>query len=143
MFDPTYENAPRMSATEISSGDGIPVWDANGGGDGLGAPKQVSPYALSEFFGLTQLGGTDGTKIGTAGSKFGFYGVDPVVRPASAQQASLANSTGGTPGVALIAFPGTATVSLTALTDVIASIWNLQNEMRTALVNTGIMKGSA
>jgi hypothetical protein len=32
---------------------------------------------------------------------------------------------------------------LTALTDALASLWNLQNEMRTALVNTGIMKGSA
>lgn len=140
-FDPTYENVPFLSATEISTVDGIGIWDANGG-DGSGAPKMVAPDALAQYFGLTLLG-TVGTKVGTAGSKFGFFGATPVAQPASAQQASLANSTGGTPGVSLIAFPGTATVSLTALTNVIASIWNLQNEMRTALVNTGIMKGSA
>ncbi len=144
VFDATYENAPRMGVTELSSGDGIPVWDTNGGGDGLGAPKTVSPYVLSEFLGFTQLGGTSGTQIGSAAAqKYGFWGATPIVQPAAAAQATISNSTGGTPGVSLLAFPGTATVSLTALTNNLASLWNLQNAMRTALVDAGIMKGSA
>jgi hypothetical protein len=116
---------------------------------------------------------TTGTKIGTAvGQKIGFWNVTPVVQPAAAGQAaaaartqdSLTDSTGGTPSTTLAAITApaaNATTSLTAdmtavknalasiasqlakiRTDV-ANIKTLQDASRTALVNTGIMKGAA
>lgn len=63
---------------------------------------------------------TDGTRIGQSASDLvGFYGVAPVVQPASATQAAI--TAGATT---------TATIALLL-------------EIRTALVNTGIIKGAA
>jgi hypothetical protein len=116
---------------------------------------------------------TTGTKIGTAvGQKIGFWNVTPVVQPAAAGQAAAAaqtqdavtDSTGGSVSTTLAAITAPAadaTTSLTAdmtavknalasiaaqlakiRTDV-ANIKTLQDASRTALVNTGIMKGAA
>ena len=110
-----------------------------------------------------------GTKIGTAvGQKIGFWNVTPVVQPAAAGQAaaaaqtqdSLTDSTGGTASTTLAAITAGAAYAqadLTAIKNAIASlasqlakirtdvanIKTLQNAARTALVNTGIMKGAA
>ena len=116
---------------------------------------------------------TTGTKIGTAvGQKIGFWNVTPVVQPAAAGQAAAAaqtqdavtDSTGGSVSTTLAAITAPAadaTTSLTAdmtavknalasiaaqlakiRTDV-ANIKTLQDASRTALVNTGLMKGAA
>jgi hypothetical protein len=110
-----------------------------------------------------------GTKIGTAvGQKIGFWNVTPVVQPAAAGQAaaaaqtqdSLTDSTGGTASTTLAAITAGAAYAqadLTAIKNAIASlaaqlakirtdvanIKTLQDATRTALVNTGIMKGAA
>jgi hypothetical protein len=110
-----------------------------------------------------------GTKIGTAvGQKIGFWNVTPVVQPAAAGQAaaaaqtqdSLTDSTGGTASTTLAAITAGAAYAqadLTAIKNAIASlasqlakirtdvanIKTLQDASRTALVNTGIMKGAA
>jgi hypothetical protein len=110
-----------------------------------------------------------GTKIGTAvGQKIGFWNVTPVVQPAAAGQAaaaaqtqdSLTDSTGGTASTTLAAITAGAAYAqadLTAIKNAIASlasqlakirtdvanIKTLQDAARTALVNTGIMKGAA
>jgi len=114
-----------------------------------------------------------GTKIGTATTqKLGFWNVTPVVQPAAAAQAaaaaqtqdSLTNSTGGTASTTLAAITAPAanattslTTDMTAVRNALASlasqlakirtdvenIKTLQNATRTALVNTGIMKGAA
>jgi peptidoglycan hydrolase CwlO-like protein len=86
---------------------------------------------------------TSGLKIGEAATaKIGAFGVTPVVQPASANQAAVtATSTNGTAGAA---------ADLTALKaeaekigdDVRAAIV-LLNELRTALVNLGLIKGAA
>jgi hypothetical protein len=112
---------------------------------------------------------TTGTKIGTAvAQKIGFWNVTPVVQPAAAAQAaaaaqtqdSLTDSTGGTASTTLAAITAGAAYAqadLTAIKNAIASlaaqlakirtdvanIKTLQNASRTALVNTGIMKGAA
>jgi hypothetical protein len=112
---------------------------------------------------------TTGTKIGTAvGQKIGFWNVTPVVQPAAAGQAaaaaqtqdSLTDSTGGTASTTLAAITAGAAYAqadLTAIKNAIASlaaqlakirtdvanIKTLQDATRTALVNTGIMKGAA
>jgi hypothetical protein len=116
---------------------------------------------------------TTGTKIGTAvAQKIGFWNVAPVVQPAAAGQAAAAaqtqdavtDSTGGSVSTTLAAITAPAadaTTSLTAdmtavknalasiaaqlakiRTDV-ANIKTLQDASRTALVNTGLMKGAA
>ena len=82
---------------------------------------------------------TTGTKIGTATTqKLGFFNATPVAQPAAAAQAavtsqSLSDTAAGTYTQAHI------TKIQTELNDVTA----LANEMRTVLVNLGLMRGSA
>lgn len=81
-----------------------------------------------------------------ATQKFGFWGASPITRPASSKQAALTNSTGGTPGTTLGAITAGASYSQTDMTNVktaIASLWNLTDGIRTALVNAGLIKGAA
>ena len=89
-----------------------------------------------------QVNTTTGTKIGTATSqKLGFWNVTPVIQPASANQASITDSTGGTPGSSLVDV--TATPTQAAINNNFATVNVLLLAIRTALVNSGIMKGSA
>jgi hypothetical protein len=114
-------------------------------------------------------GTTTGVKVGTAvAQKIGFWNVTPVVQTAAAGQAaaaaqtqdSLTDSTGGTASTTLAAITAGAAydqADLTAIKNAIASlasqlakirtdvanIKTLQDASRTALVNTGIMKGAA
>jgi len=112
---------------------------------------------------------TTGTKIGTAvGQKIGFWNATPVVQPAAAGQAaaaaqtqdSVTDSTGGSASTTLAAITAGAAYAqadMEAVKDAIASIAaqlakiktdvanikTLQDATRSALVNTGIMKGAA
>jgi len=71
-----------------------------------------------------------GSKIGTATTqKLSFYNANPIVQPSSANQAALAAYVGGANGY-----------STTAQAQAIIT---LVNEIRTTLVNLGLMKGSA
>lgn len=93
------------------------------------------------------VGTTTGTKIGTATTqKIGLWGVTPVVQPASANQAGITDSTGGTASTtlgAITAGAAYAQADMVAVKNALASIARLQDAMRTALVTTGIMKGAA
>jgi hypothetical protein len=95
--------------------------------------------------GATTLGGTltlgdndivagtgDGTKIGTADTqKLGFFDATPIVQPAGADQAAVATT-------------GATDVSPFGYTEAQANaIVALVNEMRSVLVNLGLMKGAA
>lgn len=85
---------------------------------------------------------TTGTKIGTAvGQKLGFWNATPIVQPASASQAALTDSTTGTASTTLADV--TATPTQTLINNNFASIAALLDAIRTALVNAGLMKGSA
>lgn len=88
-----------------------------------------------------------GTKIGTAtGQKIGFWNATPVVQPASANQAALTDSTGGTASTtfaAITAGAGYLQADMTAVKNALAQVVLSYNAIRTALVNTGIIKGSA
>ena len=76
------------------------------------------------------LNATTGTKIGTATSqKLGFWNVTPVIQPAGATQAALAAYATGVFGL-------DSNANMQALYDLVVA-------MRTALVNTGIIKGAA
>lgn len=115
------------------------------------------------------LGTTVGTKLGTAVTqKLGFWNVTPIVQPAAVGQAAVAvqsqqtitNSTGGAVSTTFAAITAGATYAqadLTAVKNALASIaaqlafiktdvTNVkthQDATRTALVNSGIMKGAA
>jgi hypothetical protein len=114
-----------------------------------------------------------GVKIGTATTqKLGFFDATPVVQPAAAAQAaaaaqtqdSLTDSTGGAASTTLAAITAPAANDTASLTDDMTAVKNalaslasqlakirtdvtniktLQDATRTALVNTGIMKGAA
>lgn len=102
--------------------------------------------------------GTTGTKHGTAtNQKIGFWNVTPIVQPASANQAALTNSTAGTYDGTLAALADLtdSPASADALRDDIVNnllpvlrnnftdIHTLLDAIRTALVNSGLMKGAA
>lgn len=85
---------------------------------------------------------TTGTKIGiSALQKIGFWNKTPVAQPSSANQAALTDNTTGTSGTTLVDVGGV--YSQTNINNNFASIANLLNEIRTALVNVGLIKGSA
>lgn len=90
-------------------------------------------------------GTSTGTQVGTAASqKIGFWGATPVIQPASANQASITDSTGGTAGFTLAAVGATNSgdVSATINSD-LASLARAIAAIRSALVTVGIIKGAA
>jgi hypothetical protein len=85
---------------------------------------------------------TTGTKWGTAATqKQAWWGATPVVQPSGSAQAALTDSTGGTADGTLAAVSGTGDDA--TINNNFADVYTLLNAMRTALVNTGLMKGSA
>jgi hypothetical protein len=83
-----------------------------------------------------------GTKIGTSASqKLGFFDKTPVIQPAAANQAALTNSTGGTADGTLAAVSGTGDDA--DINNNFTELHVLLNEIRTALVNLGLIKGAA
>lgn len=83
-----------------------------------------------------------GTKFGTAvGQKMSFWNAAPIVQPASANQAALTNSTGGTYDGTLAAIAGTGDDA--GINNNFTDIFTLLNAMRTAMVDSGLMKGAA
>jgi hypothetical protein len=83
-----------------------------------------------------------GTKIGTSTTqKLGFFDKTPVVQPAEANQAALTNSTGGTADGTLAAVSGTGDDA--DINNNFTELHVLLNEIRTALVNLGLIKGAA
>lgn len=85
-------------------------------------------------------GTTTGSKLGlTALEKIGKWGVAPVVQPAHANQAALTDGTTGTASFSLVDSAGGAS----AINDNFASVARLLNQIRSDLVSTGEIKGSA
>ena len=90
------------------------------------------------------LGTTTGTKIATAvGQKLGFWGKAPITQPTDALQAALTNSTGGSQDGTLAAVTDTSASDQSGpINDNFTDVHTLLNEIRDALVDSGIMKGS-
>lgn len=83
-----------------------------------------------------------GSIIGsTATNLMSFWGATPIVQPAGANQAALTNNTGGTYDGTLAQVSGSG--ADTAINDNFTDLYTLQDEIRTALTNAGIMKGAA
>jgi len=91
----------------------------------------LSSITLSDSANIT-LNTATGTKIGTATTqKLGFYNATPVIQPSSVNQAAVTN----TPSPSAGGFGYTSAQATAIIT--------LVNEIRTTLVNLGLMKGSA
>lgn len=88
---------------------------------------------------------TTGTKIGTAvGQKLGFWNATPVVQPAAAAQAALTDSSGGSDDGTIEAVGNTMSGDVSgAINNNFSELHTLVTAIRTALVNTGIIKGAA
>jgi hypothetical protein len=118
------------TGTFISVGDNL----YNIGGVGNNRPKDINMAGSLNIgdAGNIVLGTTTGTKIGTATSqKLGFFNATPIIQPAAAAQAAA--PAGGT---------GTAAGGWDTSANRDAAIATI-NAMRTALVNLGLIKGSA
>jgi hypothetical protein len=108
---------------------------------GAGATTLAGNLTINDTFNVVLATGT-GTKIGTAvGQKLGFFDKTPVVQPAGANQAALTNSTGGTADGTLAAVSGSG--DDTDINNNFTELHTLLNEIRTALVNLGLIKGAA
>ena len=87
--------------------------------------------------------GPDGNSFGqSAADKIGFYGVTPVAQPSAAAQAAITDGSTGTAAPTNGVQPLTGTYNSTLIINALATIIAQTNAMRTALVNTGIMKGA-
>lgn len=86
-------------------------------------------------------GGADGVRLGQSTSdKVGFFGTTP-----AAKSSTVATAVGTTAITTVVATVVTSTVWATAVNDLIA--WRTEanatlNQMRTDLVNLGLLKGS-
>lgn len=96
---------------------------------------------------VTRLSGAT-TSVGySVLNSVGFWDAVPILQPAGANQVALTNSTGGAYDGTLANVTGTASLAAAAdgaITNAnFTDIYTLLNEIRTALVNTGLIKGSA
>jgi len=101
----------------------------------------TTTLTISDAYNIA-VGSTTGTKIATATTqKLGFWNVTPVIQPAAANQAALTNSTGGTYDGTLVDVG--VIFNQANINDNFTDVYTLLTEIRTALVNTGIIKGAA
>jgi hypothetical protein len=95
-------------------------------------------------------------QIGAVGDSISYYGANPVAQPADANQAAVGAVTTvgantGTAGAGLSLIGDTSTVNqaanimndFVALQEDISALQVLVNELRSAMVSMGIIKGSA
>lgn len=86
----------------------------------------------------------DGYAVGqVAADLVGYYGATPIAQPAAAAQAAITDASGGTANPATGVAAITATYNSTIIANALATVIAQTNAMRTALVNLGLMKGSA
>lgn len=85
---------------------------------------------------------TTGTKIGTGTTqKLAFWNATPVVQPASANQAALTDSTGGTADGTVSAVSGSGDDA--TINNNFKEVLTLLNQLRSDLVTMGLIKGAA
>jgi len=86
----------------------------------------------------------DGTRLGQSTTDLvALWGKTPIVQPAAANQGAITDSSGGTANLTTGVAALTGTYNSTILANAIATIVANLTAIRTALVNSGVMKGSA
>lgn len=90
-------------------------------------------------------GTSSGTKIGTSASqKIGFWNATPITQPASAVQAAITDSTGGTStGATLVNVDTAGIADVAKVNNNFAVLVALVNQLRSDMVSAGLIKGSA
>lgn len=89
-----------------------------------------------------RVGETNGTRFPeTAVQKWAAWGATPVVQPAGATQSAITDNTGGATNDTLVAISGSGDDA--NINDNFAELHELLHAIRTALVNSGIIKGAA
>lgn len=87
-----------------------------------------------------------GTSFGqSATDLISFYGATPIVQRTNAAQAALTDSTGGTASTTFAAIAATGSYlqgDITAIKNALSQIVLSHAEIRTTLVNLGLIKGS-
>ena len=85
-----------------------------------------------------------GVIIGTlVDQKIGFLNATPTTQPSGSTQVSLGDNTGGTPASNLIDVSTLGLANVSKINDNFATLLQLVLALRTALVNLGLIKGSA
>jgi hypothetical protein len=117
--------------TDTQNGTRLEVALTAAGGNTMTTPLTIRATALTLADSVNLIvNATTGTKIATATTqKLGFWNANPIVQPAGATQAAPAAYVTG-------AFGLDSDAHMHALYDLVVAI-------RTALVNTGIIKGAA
>lgn len=86
----------------------------------------------------------DGFMVGAASdSKVGFFGTTPVAQPSDASQGAITDSSGGTANLSTGIAALTGTYNSTILANAIATLADQLEEIRSSLVELGVIKGSA
>lgn len=84
----------------------------------------------------------DSHKVGdSASAKIGFFGTTPAARPSGANQGALTDNSGGTASLTIAAIG--ASYNQGEVRNAVASLAQSVNEIRSALVTLGLIKGSA
>lgn len=140
------------SQSKGNLGGGGIIWrvtPAGGSGTSLNAYSTAMTLAsdltltLADTMNLV-LNATTGTKIATATSqKLGFWNATPIIQPASANQAALTNSTGGTGNGTLEDVTSTGLADPAKCNNNFTELFTLTDAIRTALINAGLIKGAA
>lgn len=85
-----------------------------------------------------------GIDIGqSATDKVGFYGTTPVVQPSGANQGAITDDSGGTADLTTGITTITGTYNSTILANAVATLAAQLEEIRSSLVDLGVLKGSA
>jgi hypothetical protein len=86
----------------------------------------------------------DGFTVGKAATSYvGFYGATPIVQPSGAAQGVITDSSGGVANTSTGVAALTGTYNSTIIANALATIIAQNTAMRLALVNLGLIKGSA
>jgi hypothetical protein len=89
-------------------------------------------------------GREDGQRLGqSASDKVAFFGSTPIVQPSAANQGAITDASGGTANLTTGVAALTGTYNSTIIANALATIIAHQTAVRTALVNLGLIKGSA
>lgn len=109
-----------------------------------GASVGAGTLSLSDGVNVTT-GTSTGTKFGTSTSqKLSFWNATPIVQPASAVQAALTDSTGGTStGATLVNVDTAGVADVAKVNSNFAVLAALVNQLRNDMVSVGLIKGSA
>lgn len=107
----------------------------------------IDPRITSTIDPVTSTVAIDDLRVGgdlTVTGNSGFFGESPIAQPASANQAALTDSSNGTYDGIIEEVGDTSTSDVsTAINNNFTELHTLLNEVRTALVGLGLMKGGA